>query len=332
MKIKMMRIFTLMLAFIMMTAVFAACGNKAAQQTETTAATQQEDINKGFPLTVKDFSGTEMTLEKAPVKIVSLTHGTDEMLIGLIDTGRIISVTTYALDPGVSNVVEEAKKIPNTFTSEESEKIIAAQPDLVFVDTWADAGFIKNLREAGIIVYQFDTPSNIDQQKQVIAEIAHVVGADKKGEELVTWMDEKLKAVEEKLKNLKEEDKLAILDYSEMGTTSGKNTNTDDLLTRAGLINVAARAGLDGWPQVNKESVVEWNPDLILLPSWYYNQELTIDSLKNNLKNDKSLADVNAIKNDAFITVPYSHMGSISQFSVLAVEDLAKAAYPELFK
>ncbi|NJD03378.1 MAG: ABC transporter substrate-binding protein [Ruminiclostridium sp.] len=317
----------IVLTILMVTTLFSACGNKTARQVNVKAVG-----SAGFPLKVTDAGGTEMTIEKEPKKIVSLTLGTDEMLAGMIDLSRIASVTPFALDKSVSNVADEVKNVPNVFLSKDAEKIITLQPDLMFVDSWADSNFIKQMRDAGIVVYVFKTPSSIDEQKETVLEIAHVVGADSKGKELVAWMDEKLKTVEDKLKNLKEEDKLIMLDYSETGTTSGIGTNTDDIFKRAGVINAAAKAGLEGWPQINKESVVEWNPDLIMLPSWYYDKNVTLEGLKDMLKNDKSLASVKAIVNGKFITIPFQHMSSISQYVVLAVEDLAKAVYPDLFK
>lgn len=344
----------LLVALIMIAAIFTSCGNAdiqkqdaaaSAGQTQAVEATQPEQTPtedtkaaSAFPLTVKDAGGTEVTIAKEPSKIVSLTLGTDEMLLGdaslpgLTDAGRIASVTTFAVDPGVSNVADAAKKIPNTFLSKDAEKIIALQPDLIFVDTWADANFIKQLRDAGLTVYTFKTPSNIEEQKGVILEIAHVVGADEKGKAIVDWMDGRLKEVGDRLAALKPEEKLTLLDYSEMGSTSGKGTNTDDILTRAGVVNVAAKAGLEGWPQINKENIVEWNPDVILLPSWYYDQKNSLDGMKASLKGDKSLAGVKAIAGDRLITVSYPHMSAISQYVVLAVEDMAKAVYPDLFK
>lgn len=339
------KIVAIIAALFMIATIISGCGQKAAEQTtaaETTQAVQseqttvsasaQETTASNFPLTVKDAGGTEVVIEKAPEKIVSLTLGSDEMLLGLIDKARIIAATPYSVDAGVSNVADQAKDIPNIVTSADAEKIIALQPDLLIIDTWANADFVKQMRDAKITVYIFQTPSNIDAQKKTIIELAHVVGADQKGAEIVAWMDETLNKVEDKLKDIKEDQKLSILDYSEMGSTSGKGTNTDDILTKAGLVNVVSRAGLDGWPTVNKENIVEWNPDLILLPSWYYDAKLSLDGMKKMLKDDKSLADVKAIKADKFITVPYQHMSAISQYVVLAVEDVAKAAYPELFK
>lgn len=348
------KMMALLIAIIMISSIFAACGSADVRQDETIKAGQTQAVPgtdaeqtraaddtggvSAFPLSVKDANGTEMTIPKEPLKIVSLTLGTDEMLLGdadlpgLVDGSRIASVTTFAIDPGVSNVAEAAQKVPNTYLSKDAEKIIALQPDLILVDTWADANFLKQLRDANLTVYAFKTPSNIQEQKAAILEIARIVGAEDRGKSIVGWMDEKLKAVEDKLKALKPEDRLVMLDYSEMGSTSGKGTNTDDILTRAGVVNAAAKAGMEGWPPINKENVVEWNPDVILLPSWYYDQKNSLEGMKAMLRGDKSLAGVKAIADDRLITVPYQHMSAISQYVVLAVEDVARAVYPELFK
>jgi iron complex transport system substrate-binding protein len=280
---------------------------------------------------VKDANGTEVTIEKEPVNIVSLTLGSDEMLLGLIDKSRIKAVTEYSIDTGISNVADVAKDVPNKILSD-AEKVISLQPDLVFVDTWADPNFVKQLRDAKIAVYVFKTPSNIDEQKAAVQELAHVVGADAKGKEIVAWMDEKLAAVEDKLKNLKPEEKLSVMDYSESGSSSGKGTNFDDIVTHAGLINVVTKAGMEGWPTLSKENIVAMNPDIILLPSWYYDKTKSLDGLKDTLMKDTSLASVKTIKDKKLLSVPNPHISAISQYVVLGVEDLAKAAYPDLFK
>lgn len=339
----MKRIIAIIITVFMMAGVFAGCGSNTEGKStangaqSTAAGTVQEQSGEktteaaAFPITVKDANGYEMTIVKAPQNIVSLTLGTDEMLLGLVDKSRIKAVTKYASDEGISNVADKAKDIPNQITSD-AEKVISLQPDLVFTDTWADPNFVKQLRDAKIAVYVFKTPCNIDDQKKVITEIAHVVGADEEGTKLIAWMDEKLAAVQDKLKNLKPEEKLTIMDYSETGTGSGIGTNINDIETRAGLVNAVAKAGMKDWPQLSKENIIKMNPDVILLPSWYYDKSKSLQGLKDTLKNDKSLVTVNAIKENRLIAVSNPHISAISQYVVLGVEDLAKAAYPELFK
>lgn len=340
----MKRLIALLTILFISAGLFAGCGSKKEEQpqtsqsiqaqssqTENVQATKEKSSAAVFPLTVKDAKGTDVTIEKEPVNIISLTLGTDEMLLSMVDASRIKALTKYADDPAISNVPEDAKKVPARATWDDIEGIIALQPDLVLADTWADEKAVKQLRDAGLTVYVFKTPGNIELQKSTVLEIAHVVGADSKGAEITAWMDEKLNAVNDKLKSLKPENKLSVMDYGEMGS-SGKGTNFDDIVTRAGLTNVVAKAGIEGWQQISKEKIVELNPDIMILPSWFYDKKNTLQGMKDTLKNDKSLADVGAIKNDRLISLPNPHISAISQFVVLGVEDAAKAAYPELFK
>jgi len=301
-------------------------GQDNTQQGETL----QEDVQK-FPMKVADATEYEMTIESEPKRIISQTLGSDEILMGLVDAGRILALTKYADDPGISNIAAEASKIEKRATFSKMEELIAMGPDLVIVDTWSDPNEVKQLRDIGINVYVFQTPCNIDQQKAVILELAKITGADEKGQKMVAWMDEKLAEVEEKLSKLKPEEKLKVLDYGEMGS-SGKGTNYDDIVTRAGLINVVSEAGIEGWPVISKEQIIEFNPDVITLPSWYYDDKNSLQGLIDTLKSDKSLKTVKAIANDRFIVVPNQHISAISQYVVLGVEDMAKAAYPHLFE
>ena len=293
---------------------------------ENSAKTEQK-----FPREVTDGNGFKMTIESEPQRIVSLTLGSDEILMGMVDKSRIASLTVYADDEGISNIAVEASGVGKRITMDQVENLIALNPDLVILDTWADAKYVKQMRDAGIKVYAFKTPCNIDEQKAVILELAHVVGADEEGSKIVGWMDQKLKAVEEKLSSLKPEQKLTVMDYGEMGS-SGLGTNFDDIVTRAGLINVVSRAGIEGWPVISKEKIIEFDPDIIILPSWFYDQKNTFEGMRDTLKNDQSLKTVNAISGDRVISVPNPHVSAISQYVVLAVEDIAKAAYPELFE
>lgn len=298
---------------------------------QTPANVDEAAPEQQFPRKVTDGNGFEMIIESEPQRILSLNLGADEMLFGMIDKSRIVSLTRYADDEGISNIAGEAAGVGGRTTMDQVENIIALNPDLIILDTWADAKYLKQLRDAGITVYAFKTPGNIDEQKAVILELAHVVGADDEGQRLVAWMDEKLKAVEDKLSVLKPEQKLTVMDYGEMGS-SGLGTNFDDIVTRAGLVNVISRAGIEGWPVISKEKIIEFNPDIIILPSWYYDQKNTFEGMRDALKNDQSLKTVKAISEDRIISVSNPHISSISQYVVLAVEDVAKAAYPELFK
>ena len=329
--------FALIIFMVIVMSFMALAGCSKAKADESSASLGLEDTSTQtsddavYPMTVKDANGYEMTIKSEPQHIVSLTLGSDEILMGLVDKSRITALTRYADDPGISNIAQEAAAVQGRAVMDKSETIIAMQPDLIILDTWADANTVKQFRDAGINVYTFKTPNNIDEQKAVITEIAHVVGADAKGKEITDWMDVKLSEVETKLASLKPEQKLRAMDYGELGS-SGIGTNFDDIVTRAGLINVVSKAGMKGWPVVPKEKIIEFNPDIIILPSWYYDVKNSFDNMKSKLTGDASFKTLNAVKENRIISVPNPHISAISQYVVLAVEDVARAAYPELFK
>ncbi|MHB8065100.1 MAG: ABC transporter substrate-binding protein [Ruminiclostridium sp.] len=351
-KVKILSVF---LSVIFIIGMFAGCGNNQNSQAanssqvvdtanQSTNSSQSLDTasqsssvqttetkTTQYPLSLKDAAGTSVTITSKPAKIVSLPLGTCEMLLSLVDKSSIAAMTNYVDDANVSNVADVAKGIGQRLDSN-AEKIIALQPDLVFVDSWAPQDFVKQLRDAKLTVFVLNVPANIDQEKEILKLLGNITDQTIKAEETVNWMDGKLKGISDRLAKLKEEQKLTILDYSEMNSTSGKGTNFDDVVTRAGLINPVAKDGIDGWPDLSKEMVIKYNPDIISLPSWYYDSKISFNSLSESIKSDKSLAGVNAVKNDKLISVPYNHLSTTSQYSVLGIEDMAKAAYPDLFK
>ncbi len=332
----MKRILSLFIVLILVAGIFTACGSNSAgsseQQSKKSAKTTDMTASGDFPMTVTDDAGSKITLQSKPQNIISLTLGTDEMLLKLVDKSRIKAVTYLADDKGISNISEEVKSISNKLDSDNAEKVIALQPDLVIVADYTKKEFVQQLLDAKLTVFKVRTPNSIDEVKRVITNLAQLTGEKAKGTELNSWIDDKLKAVSDKLSALKPEQKLSIMDYTEMGSTSGKGTNFDDIVTRAGLINVASKAGLEGWPQLSKEKIVTFDPDIIVVPSWTYDKNNSTEKIIEKIKGDKSLASLKAIKNNRIITSNYLHMSSVSQNMALAVEDMAKAAYPDLFK
>ncbi len=330
-----LKILSLILSLVFITGIFGACTNSTNQQaSETTKAIDTSVKNtttEKFPMTLEDSKGTKVTLKAKPAKIVSLPLGTCEMLMSLVDKSRIAAMTYYVDDAKVSNIADEAKGVGKRIESN-AEKIIALQPDLVLMDNLADANVVKQLRDANITVFMLNTPSNVDQVKDNLKIVGKIVGEEAKAQDLIKWMDQKLKDVSDRIELMTDDQKQTVLDYSEMSTTSGKGTNFDDIVTRAGLINPVSKAGLEGWPELSKEMIIKYNPQIIILPSWYYDTKVNFYSLNEKIKGDKALANIKAVKNNKIITVPYNHISSTSQYAVLAVEDIAKVAYPGLFK
>lgn len=309
---------------IVLTAGFSGC---AARKTSE-GSTNDESAVTIYPLTVTDSLGNEMVIEKEPERIISLALGSDEIIFELVQKSRIKALSYLSKDPGLSNIAGKVGDVETMGTN--SELVIAAQPDIVFVTTWSDVDFIKQIREAGITVYAFSSPSSIETVKDVIKEIAYVLNAAGEGRDLIAWMDGKLETVETKLEALAPGSEKKAMSLDSFYYTYGKGTTFDSLAKHAGVINLAAERGMEMWVLVSKEQVVDMDPDIILLPSWSY-EGFDAGKFAEEFKNDRSLAGVNAIVNGEVFSLPEAHTTSLSQYMVLGVEDIAKAAYPELF-
>ncbi|UFJ40244.1 helical backbone metal receptor [Brevibacillus humidisoli] len=293
----------------------------SAQQPSPSSATSGEGEQTGFPVTLADGSGAEVVIEKRPERIASVTLGTDEILLSLVDKQRLVAVTQYSTDPGISNVAGQTDDIAAKIESSNAEQIIALNPDLVLVASYTSPDVVKQLRDAGLTVFMFSFVDSIDQMKENILTIGKVVGEEEKAKQIVADMDARLAAVAEKVEKI--DDRPTVLNYTPDGYTGGKGTSNDDIITRAGGINLAAEAGIEGWKQISLEKVVELNPDVILLSDWNPGHP----NFAETLRNDPILKNVAAVEESRVVTVPGKHLTAVTQYVVNGVEDVYNVLY-----
>lgn len=320
-----------LLAAVALILALSGCGGGAAQlgqqlASEATAgqldSPADRDGQNGFPLVLTDSSGTEVVIEKRPERIASVTLGTDEILLALVDKSRLVAVTQLSTDPAISNVAGQTDDIPVKIANSNAEQIIGLQPDLVFVASYTTPEVVQQLRDAGLTVFVFSFVDSIEQMQENILTIGKVVGETEKAERLVADMDARLTAIAEKVAQV--EERPTVLNYTPDGYTGGKGTSNDDIITRAGGRNLAAEAGIEGWQQISLEKVVELNPDVILVSDW--NPE--DPEFAKTLRNHAVLEQVTAVRENRVVAVPGKHLTTVAQYVVNGVEDVYRVLYP----
>jgi len=286
-----------------------------------------------YPRTVTDDTGATVTLPAKPVRIISLTLPTDEILLSLVDTSRILSLTTLAADPAVSNVSAKAREVSRAMPLA-VEPIVALHPDLVFAASWSDAAPIGQLRSAGVPVYQIASATSVAAVESEIIRCALLTGEEKKGTELVAHMEEELSAVEKRVGALPAKDRLTVVDYTTFGASMGKGSSWDDIVRRAGLINAASVLASDEWGQVplSAEELLTLNPDIVILPGWVYGNPRGATEFKRRVMNDPALRALSAVKAGRVFMMPENLKSCTSQYIADAVAWLAREAYPQLFR
>ena len=256
--------------------------------------------------------------------IVSLTLSGDEMLLGLVPENRIAGLSgKINEDKEISNIVDKAKKFPKVEGNE--EVLMSLEPDLIIVADWLS----KRITDIGAItgakVYFYKTPNSYEEQKKLIRDLANLVEEKENGEKLIKNMDDRLKALQNKITKNYKGAKPRILMYTSFSTTSGKNTTFNDMVKLINGVNVVAEAGIDGFKDISKEKVIELNPDIIIVPiaKKYDN----VNKISKLFFEDPSFKNVKAIKNKKVYFIQYKDITPTSQYMINSIEELAKVVY-----
>ncbi len=302
-----------LIALVMLTLalVLAAC----APATPTQAPPTEEP----FSASAVDGLGNEVTLNAKPQRIVSMTLGTDEILLDLVGPERLIAVTYLAADATTSNIAErpELAQIPNVIQPNPSpEQIIALEPDLVFVATFTDSTVIQQLRDAGLPVFAVGFFSSIEAMQQNILTIGDLVGEPEKAAAMVDEMNARLQAIAEAVAG---KEKPSVLYLASDGWVAGSGTTVDDIIVRAGGVNAAA--DLVDWNQVSEEVIIQMDPDYVILSPYVTDEEFINNPVFANLK---------AVQQGHVMAISDAYMSATSQYIVRGVEEVARFLYPEL--
>lgn len=271
------------------------------------------------PITVKDGVGNVITLEAEPQRIISLAPSHTEVLYALGLGDRVVGVTEYCDYP------PEAADKPKVgdFANADLELVVGLEPDLVLATTMHMAETVPALQNRGVTVFVID-PQAVSDVLDAISRIGQITGSDETAEALISDMQARIDAVQEKVK-----DAPRPKVFWELGAelyTVGPNTFIDDLIALAGGENVAADADTP-WPQLSVEAIILKDPDVIVLADHNYGQTAEM------VKERPGWEDIGAVKEGNIIEIVDDDIVSRpGPRLVEGVEFLAKALHPDLFE
>src|SRR5262245_40540292 len=275
---------------------------------------------KPFPRELRDARGESLVIPSLPQRIVSQTLGTDEILLVICPTERIVGLSDIAEDSNYSNAVEEARRIPGRATRG-AEQILQFKPDLILVASYSRAETVELLKASRAHVFRFANFDSIADIKSNIQTIGYATGTDDAAEKLIRQMDEDLAAVRARIP--KNQSPARVMSYDQLGYTAGAHTIFDDVVRSAGAVNVCAERGIKGFAQINSEKILEWQPDFIITSANQGKEK----SMHNKLLQDPAVANSKAGRDGRIIVIDNRHFLTVSQHVVRFVEDLAEGIY-----
>lgn len=275
------RILTAALAAVAL--ALGACASPATDRptTSTNGGSGQ------FPVTVGD-----LTVEKRPERIISLSAAGTEMLFAIGAGPQVIAVDEQ------SNYPPEAPKGDLSGFQPSAEAISAKNPDLVVLSHDLNK-IVSQLTALKIPVHFMPAAQTLDDTYRQITELGQITGQVDGAADLNRRMkDEIAKLVADVPKRA---EKLTY--YHELGPelyTVTSKTFVGSLYALVGLENIADPTDADGasggYPQLSPEVIVDADPDLIFLADAKCCQQ-SIETVRAR----SGWANITAVKNNQVV-------------------------------
>ncbi|MCF6460922.1 cobalamin-binding protein [Clostridium sp. Cult3] len=272
-----------------------------------------------YPLEIEDQFGNKVVFEEAPEKIVSLAPSNTEILFSLGLGDNVVGVTSFCDYPEEAGTKEQV----GGFQEINIERIIELETDMVFQYGPGDENINNSLKEAGIKVISYE-PETIDEVIDLINTIGKITGKTLEAEEITKDMMDRRDAIVEKIKDA-EKVRVFYEIWHDPLTAAGPGSFMDELMALAGGDNIAKDAD-SPYPQFDVEKLIEMDPEVYLSADDM--EERTPESIKQR----PGYESITAIKNDKIYPLEPNIVSRPGPRIVDALELVAKAIHPELFK
>lgn len=197
----------------------------------------------------------------APQRIVSVSPSTTEIVFALGLGDRLVGVST------ADDYPPQVKDIPKVgdFGAPNMELLIGLKPDLLLATQLMKPGGEEALARQGIKVF-LANQSSFDGMLDAILKLGEITGAQERAQQLVAEMRRRMTAVEQSVANIPADKRPRVFIEVQPDPiyTAGKGSFFDELVARAGGVNVAASID-QPFAQVSGEFVVQQDPDVILV-------------------------------------------------------------------
>lgn len=320
-----------LLALLLCVMVMAGCGkgqNPSTTPDGGTTSTAPEQV------TISSDMGEEkheITYEKAPERIATLSGFATEMLMELGLTDKIIGYG-YMDNEVPDRFKEEFSKLTKLSDGNPSkEDLLKANPDFL-IGWYSTASFYGTdfLKENNIKFYiprvEY-APANMESVYQDFENLGRIFRVEDRAKKIVDDMKARAAAVQEKVAG-KEAVSVFIYDGGTDAPFTASAGLPSDMIRMAGGKNVF-EGGNENWITSSWEKVLEMNPQYILIMD--YIDSDPIEDKINFLKTNPALSNIDAIKNGRFMTLDLTDVTGC-YLSIDAVEKMAKFFHPEVFK
>ncbi|ANI77408.1 MULTISPECIES: ABC transporter substrate-binding protein [Sphingobium] len=194
----------------------------------------------------------------APKRIVSLNTCADQYVLALADPRQIVALSPYGHDPELSAAVAKARRFRTL--RRPAEEVLAMRPDLL-IGLPDGAGSVVGAPPGQWRTLGLASADSLVTIRAQIREVAAAVGHRERGEALIRRMDRDLAPLPQAGRGG------VAAYYQRRGYMTGTGTLVDELIRRAGLVNLAGKLGKASLAQVPLEEMIAARPDWLIVES-----------------------------------------------------------------
>ncbi len=279
------------------------------------------------PIIMTDQMGKTVTLEDGPAQtIVSCYYVSSYAVMALGLSDRMVGIENKAdTRPMYELAAPGFLELPAVGTMKESnvELIASLEPDLVIMPAkLAEAA--ETLTGLGLDV-MLVSPESHEDLTEMLSLIGQACGVSDKADTLIGYYDEKIREINSKIEG-QSVPKVYMGGNSSYLTTAPADMYQSSLIEQAGGENAGNQLSGDHWAEVSYETILSWDPEVIVIPSGAAYTAADILS-------DTQLSGLQAVKNDAVFTMP----GALEEWDspvpsgVLGTMWLASILHPDVY-
>ncbi len=330
-------IFLSLVILLALSLLGAGCAGNPNQDVKTPA-------NDNDKILITDVLGRPVELDSQAQRIVAIGPGAlrlycyfnnIDLIVGIekMDKDSSTGKPYLMANPSLAELPVIGQGGPNN--APDLEKLVTVNPDVIFSTYALDKSSADEMQtKTGIpvVVLSYGKTSVFDPLvNESLKLIGEITGNEQRAQELIDFMDECQSDLHNRTKDIADSDKpkayvgaLGMKGAHGIESTQGNYS----LFNAINAKNVVDETGSTGSVMIDKEKLLEWNPDKIFIDGGGY--QIVLEAYKKNPEFYNSLA---AVKNkETYLLLPYNFYTTNIDTAIADAYHMGKVLYPEEFK
>ena len=337
---KLKKVIILLLSLLMVIGLTACASTSKNDVNKENGLETSEGNDSHYPVTIKTYNyakePVEITFNKVPEKVVAVYQNSIETMLALGLEDKIVMAS--GLDHEVKDEYKEAFSKINYIEdfAPSKEAVVMEQPD--FILSWHSLFDEKKLGDVDYwhgnnINTYISLNSGVKEDRTIENEITDILNLGKifnvedKAKSLVDEITKKVDEVASLVEEQKNQSTLIIEYFDDKIYTYGAKTLGGDMVSKLG----AELLNPDGG-NISEEDLIKLNPDSIFVVYMDRTDENMSKEAINKVLSNKSLASLNAVKNNRVNSIALGEMYSSGIRTIDGITTFANGIYPNLNK